>query len=148
MERDCREFVRFGLLMRQIVLDWTLSRRWREDLGAQSRHGSSTPKKDESGICIKLTAEKWEIATGSKKKAEFLRCMLYNGMDVGFPSERRRNRETKLNERRWKVQFMTIRENKGEILVMLTWYDNLCYLCWLNLTKLSLPLWIQWKRWT
>ena len=26
--------MRFGLLMRWIALDWTLSRRWREDLGA------------------------------------------------------------------------------------------------------------------
>ena len=33
-ERDCGELVRFGLLMRRIALDWTLSRRWREDLGA------------------------------------------------------------------------------------------------------------------
>jgi len=33
-ERDCRELMRFGLLMRRIALDWTLSRRWREDLGA------------------------------------------------------------------------------------------------------------------
>ena len=31
-ERDCRELVRFGLLMRRIALDWTLSRRWREDV--------------------------------------------------------------------------------------------------------------------
>ena len=33
-ERDCRELVRLGLLMRRIALDWTLSRRLREDLGA------------------------------------------------------------------------------------------------------------------
>ena len=33
-ERDWRELVRFGLLMRRIALDWILSRRWREDLGA------------------------------------------------------------------------------------------------------------------
>ena len=33
-ERDCRELVEFGLLMRRIALDWTLSRRLREDLGA------------------------------------------------------------------------------------------------------------------
>ena len=31
-ERDCRDLVRFGLLMRRIAMDWTLSRRWREDL--------------------------------------------------------------------------------------------------------------------
>ena len=34
MGRDCRDLVRFGLLMRRIALDWSLSRRWREDLGA------------------------------------------------------------------------------------------------------------------
>ena len=33
-ERDCRELVGFGLLMRRIALDWTLSRRWRGDLEA------------------------------------------------------------------------------------------------------------------
>ena len=36
-ERDFRELVRFGLLMRRIALDWTLSRRLREDLGAPPR---------------------------------------------------------------------------------------------------------------
>ena len=28
-ERDCRELVRFGLLMRRIALSWTLTRRFR-----------------------------------------------------------------------------------------------------------------------
>ena len=42
-EGDCRELVRFGLLMRRIALDWTLSRRWREDLG-------TPPPKHESSI--------------------------------------------------------------------------------------------------
>ena len=43
--------------MRQIALDWTLSRRWSEDLGAPTRHESNTPE-DESGICIQLVVEK------------------------------------------------------------------------------------------
>jgi len=34
IERDCKEFVKFGLLMSLVVLDWTLSRRCRKDLGA------------------------------------------------------------------------------------------------------------------
>ena len=50
--------MRFGLLMRRIALDWTLSRRLREDLGAYPRHKSSTPEKDGSGICISLIDEK------------------------------------------------------------------------------------------
>ena len=33
-ERETGELLRFGLLMRWIALDWTLSRRWRDDLGA------------------------------------------------------------------------------------------------------------------
>jgi len=33
-ERDCRELLRFGLLMRGIAIEWTQSRRWREDLVA------------------------------------------------------------------------------------------------------------------
>ena len=33
-ERACSDLVGFGLLMRRIALDWTLSRRWRIDLGA------------------------------------------------------------------------------------------------------------------
>ena len=32
MRRDWRDLVRIGLLIRQMVLDWTLSRRQREDL--------------------------------------------------------------------------------------------------------------------
>ena len=35
-ERSCRELVRFALLMRRMALDLTLSRRWREDVGALS----------------------------------------------------------------------------------------------------------------
>ena len=38
-ERDWRELVRFGLLMRRIAVDWTLSRRWREDVGAPPQTG-------------------------------------------------------------------------------------------------------------
>ena len=37
---------------------------------------------------------------GSRKKAKFLRCMLCNGIDMGFPSEIRSNRKTKWSERR------------------------------------------------
>ena len=39
---------------------------------------------------------------------------------MGFPSEIRRNRKTKLSDRRWNVQFMAVHENRGEILVMFT----------------------------
>ena len=57
---------------------------------------------------------------GSRKKAEFLRCMLCNGMDVEFPSEIRCNSNTKLSKRRQNAQPMTIHENREEILVMFT----------------------------
>ena len=50
---------------------------------------------------------------GSRKTAEFLRCMLLNGIDMGFPSEIRLNRKTKLSERRGNVQFMAVHDNKG-----------------------------------
>ena len=33
-ERDCRELLTLGLLMRRIALDWTLSTKSRADLGA------------------------------------------------------------------------------------------------------------------
>jgi len=33
-ERGWRELMRLGLLLRWIALEWTLSRRWREELGA------------------------------------------------------------------------------------------------------------------
>ena len=70
--------------MKRTALDRTLSRRWKEDFEHHPRHGSSIPEKDESGICIYLIAEK--VRNSAKKKSEFLRCMLCNGMDVGFPS--------------------------------------------------------------
>ena len=57
---------------------------------------------------------------GSRKKTKFLRCMLCNGIDMGFPSEFRGNRETKMSERRQTVQFMAVHENEREILVMCT----------------------------
>ena len=56
-ERDWRELVRFGLLMRRMDLDWTLSRRWREDLGHHPRYGSRTQEKVESEIFIYLIDE-------------------------------------------------------------------------------------------
>ena len=43
---------RFGLLMRRMALDRTLSRRYKEDFGAPPKHWSSTPEMDESEISI------------------------------------------------------------------------------------------------
>ena len=37
---------------------------------------------------------------GSRKKIEFLRCMLCNGMNVGMPSEIRGNKKAKISKRR------------------------------------------------
>jgi len=98
-----------------------------------------------------------------------------NGIDMAFPSKIRWTRKTKLSERRLNSQFMAVHEN-GEILVMFTWYDNLCCLFFIDLSKvvttpllyicqaigekwgwsvtiqwnikIGKVLWIGWKRWT
>ena len=54
---------------------------------------------------------------------------------MGFPGEIRSNKKTKLSDRRWNVQFKAIHENKGEILVMFTWYDNLFCLFFIEVNK-------------
>ena len=52
-ERDWRDLVRLGLFMRRMALDWTLSRRFKEDTWEHHpKHGSCIPEKDESEICI------------------------------------------------------------------------------------------------
>ena len=53
------------------------------------------------------------MATGSRKKVKCLRCTLSNKIDMGFPSEIRWNRKTKLSERRLNVQFMAVHENRA-----------------------------------
>ena len=70
--------------MRHIALDWTLSRRLREDLGVPPQTWEQYSR--EGRICdlYIVNSRKGEKKSRSRKKAEFLRCMLCNGMDVGF----------------------------------------------------------------
>jgi len=40
-----------------------------------------------------------------------------------------------ISDRRWNVQFMAVHENRGEVLVIFTWYDNLFCLFFIELNK-------------
>ena len=82
---------------------------------------------------------------GSRKKAEFLRCVFSSGMRVVFPSEVRWNRKTKLSERRCNVQFTTVHEDRGEgVLAMFMLYHNLCscFLFEFNKVAITSPLYM------
>ena len=49
--------MRLGLLMRQMALDWNLSKRQTVDLERHPRRGRSTIKKDGFRTCIQLVGE-------------------------------------------------------------------------------------------
>ena len=69
--------------MKWIVLDWTLLKRWREDLGAPPQTWEQYSREGRIWDSI------GEKTIGSRKKATFLRCMFSNGIDVGIPIKTR-----------------------------------------------------------
>ena len=83
-ERGSRDFFRFGLLMRRMALDWTLSRRQRVDFGVLPQKWERYSKE---GRISDLSIVRRRDPQALARKTELLRCMFSEGMDVTFTSE-------------------------------------------------------------
>ena len=77
--------MRLGLFIRRMALNWTLSRRCREDLETPPQTCGQYPQR-RMNLRFVYTQQlrRSEKATGSREKAKFLRCMFSNGVDVDF----------------------------------------------------------------
>jgi len=119
-ERDCKELVRLGLLMSRVALDWTLSRRWREDLGAPPQTWEQFSREGRILDLYIVNSSEGEKATSSRRKTEMW----------GFQF---RLDEIEKGQVEWKKMKFPVYDhswkqggNLGPCFhEMFTWYDNL-----------------------
>ena len=72
--------------MRLMAVDWALSRRCREDLGAPPPNtGAVLQRRTNLAFVYSQQLRRTEKAPRSGKEAKFLRCIFGNGVDMGFP---------------------------------------------------------------